>query len=271
MLDKILDVQVRENNLSHAYIFQSYDKDILEKQTIEFIKLVLRDKKNVNSLENFYNPDLFKIKPEGAVIKIDSIREAIKYLQTPPTKMDYKIVLIEDAEKFNKESANALLKILEEPPSYGILILTTNNEMSIIDTIYSRCQIVNFFINESNSLESWKEINDILVSCFKRDLLIMFEEKEYLNSLKFEADKFYNYLYCFFYDLYLYKSKLENKANYIIPKNINIYKKINNFSIENIYNILEKITFIFNNFRMNLNFQLSYEELLLYIMEEQNG
>ena len=99
----------------------------------------------------------------------------------------------------------------------------------------------------------------------------MFDEKEYLNTLKTETDRFYNYMYSFFYDLYLHEVGNEQNVNLIIPNNISIYKKVSNFSKENIYLILNKIVEIWDNFKINVNFQLSYEKLLLYIMEEQDG
>lgn len=271
MLNRVLNAQIQNNNLSHAYIFQSYDEGLLEKNTIKFIKEIFKDTSKENSLEDYYSPDLLKVKPDGNVIKIASIRDAIKFLNTAPTVKERKIILIEEAHKFNKESANALLKVLEEPPSYALFILQTNNEMAIIETLYSRCQFINFFFNENEKLASWKEINDILIRCFKRDILVMFDEKEYLNSLKLEADKLYNYIYSFFYDLYLYKTESHENLEVKIADNISIYKNVSNFNRENIYLILDKIVEIWDNFKTNVNFQLSYEKLLLYIMEEQNG
>ncbi|WP_300410395.1 hypothetical protein [Lagierella sp.] len=271
MLDRILNRQIETSNLTHAYLFQSYDDELLESQTLKFLKIILKDDSKEDSIEEYYNPDLLKINPEGTAIRIDSIREAIRFLQTPPTVNEHKIILIRKGEKFNKESANALLKVLEEPPKYGIIIIETNNEMSIIQTIYSRCQIINFFPDKQDKLNPWKEINEILLRCFKRDLLVIFDKRDYLGGLKDDVDKLYNYFYCFFYDLYLYGTEPKKEDALFIPDNYNIYRNTEVFSREDIYLILEKISEIWNNFKTNTNFQLSYEELLLYIMEEQNG
>ncbi len=271
MLDRILNKQIETSNLSHAYLFQSYDDELLENETLKFLKAIFNDDSTVNSIEDYYNSDLLKINPDGVAIRIGSIREGIRFLQTPPTSSEYKVILIRQGEKFNKESANALLKVLEEPPSYGIIIIETNNEMSIIETIYSRCQIINFFPKDSEKLVSWNEINDILIRCFKRDLLVMFDKRDYFNSIRTDYEELFNYFYCFFYDLYLFMNGEKNKKILLIPDNYYIYKNTKNFSREDIYLILEKISEIQNNFKVNANFQLSYEELLLYIMEEQNG
>ena len=194
MLNRVLDAQIKNKNLSHAYIFQSYDEGLLQKNTTKFIKEVFKEESKEKNLNDYYSPDLLRVKPDGNVIKIASIRDAIKFLNTAPTVKERKIILIEEAHKFNKESANALLKVLEEPPSYALFILQTNNEMAIIETLYSSCQIINFFFSETEKLESWKEINDILIRCFKRDILVMFDEKEYLNSLKNETERIKNYI-----------------------------------------------------------------------------
>jgi DNA polymerase-3 subunit delta' len=55
-----------------------------------------------------------------------------------------KIAIIDDANRMNAESANALLKTLEEPPSYALLILIATNEHGLLPTIRSRCQQVRF-------------------------------------------------------------------------------------------------------------------------------
>ena len=74
-------------------------------------------------------------------ISIDAIRDFVqKGVSLPPYEGKYKVYIIEDADLLSVEAANCLLKTLEEPPPYVILILLTSNEGALLPTIVSRCQ-----------------------------------------------------------------------------------------------------------------------------------
>ncbi|MFR5131726.1 MAG: ATP-binding protein [Terrisporobacter sp.] len=88
-------------------------------------------------------PDCIRVKPEGNSIKIAQIRNLQSDIVIKPHKK-YKIYIIDKAEKMTVEAQNALLKTLEEPPEYAIIILVTNNKEGLLPTIRSRCEIVKF-------------------------------------------------------------------------------------------------------------------------------
>jgi DNA polymerase-3 subunit gamma/tau len=75
---------------------------------------------------------------------IDEIRELRDGIRFSPTKLKYKVFIIDEAHQLTKEAANALLKILEEPPSHAIFILATTEINKMIPTIVSRCQRFDF-------------------------------------------------------------------------------------------------------------------------------
>lgn len=83
--------------------------------------------------------DIQTIAAEKEVIKVDQIRQLSKNVVLSSTRNKYRITIIEDAEKMNKASANALLKTLEEPPEGVIIILTTSEIGHLLPTIKSRC------------------------------------------------------------------------------------------------------------------------------------
>jgi len=88
--------------------------------------------------------------------EIRAIKESVKFV---PTKSKYKIYLIDEAHQLTKEAANALLKTLEEPPSYIIFILATTEPEKIIPTISSRCQRFYFKkLKKEEILEKLKRI-----------------------------------------------------------------------------------------------------------------
>lgn len=76
---------------------------------------------------------------------IDDIRELKEGINFPPTRLKYKVFIIDESHQLTKEAANALLKTLEEPPSHAIFILATTEVHKMIPTILSRCQRFDFW------------------------------------------------------------------------------------------------------------------------------
>lgn len=85
-------------------------------------------------------------------IKIEQIRELIHWLNIKPMNAHKKLAVILGAENMNAESANALLKTLEEPPSYVQIILNTMNEQRILPTIQSRCAKIRVLSDRTENL-----------------------------------------------------------------------------------------------------------------------
>ncbi|MEI6040272.1 MAG: hypothetical protein WCP93_02900 [Candidatus Berkelbacteria bacterium] len=77
---------------------------------------------------------------DDETIKIEQVRQLIHWIHLRPVNSDRKMLVIQNAENMTTESANALLKTLEEPPSFVLMVLTTKNEQKILGTIASRCQ-----------------------------------------------------------------------------------------------------------------------------------
>ncbi|WP_240790967.1 DNA polymerase III subunit delta' [Roseomonas sp. AR75] len=89
--------------------------------------------------------DMFVLRPEAgtgvkALIKIDEVRTVINRLALTPGEGGWRVVLVDGAETMRGESANALLKTLEEPPPRAVLLLTTPAPDRLLPTIRSRCR-----------------------------------------------------------------------------------------------------------------------------------
>lgn len=153
------------NSVAHSYIF-SGQYGIGKKQiAIEFAKMILclnKDKspcgecKSCIELENDNNPDFNIIKPDGK-IKIEQIRKMLEKVYEKPIISDKKVYIIDDAETMTIEAQNCLLKTLEEPPEYIIIILITSNESNLINTIKSRCLKLTFNSLENGELKQYLE------------------------------------------------------------------------------------------------------------------
>ena len=139
---------VKENKISHSYMFlgiEGIGKKMIAK---EFAQMILcNDEKNkycnkckscIEFISN-NNPDYMYIEPDGNSIKIEQIRYFQKVFQEKPVTSNKKVCIINDADKMTVEAQNCLLKTLEEPPEYGVIILIGANENAFLNTIKSRC------------------------------------------------------------------------------------------------------------------------------------
>ena len=87
------------------------------------------------------HPDLIYVTHEKpASIGVDDIREQLNdTIQVRPYSSYYKIYIVDEAEKMTVQAQNALLKTIEEPPAYAVILLLTTNQDSFLPTILSRC------------------------------------------------------------------------------------------------------------------------------------
>lgn len=92
------------------------------------------------------HPDFLRLLPgENGAIGVDEVRELPKALAYAPLEALRRVVLISDAEVMNAQAANAVLKILEEPPPHTMFFLLARDTENLLETIVSRCQSLRFF------------------------------------------------------------------------------------------------------------------------------
>jgi DNA polymerase-3 subunit gamma/tau len=95
--------------------------------------------------------DVYELDAASTSRKIDDMRELIESMYTLPILSKYKVYILDEAHALTKDSSNAFLKALEEPPAHVLFILCTTDPEKIIPTVRSRCTIVNF---KSASIEN---------------------------------------------------------------------------------------------------------------------
>ena len=100
--------------------------------------------RDCKQIESTKHPDLTIIEAdtEGGTLKVDQIREARRTLTFKPYQSKYRVALFLRFGEANDNAANALLKTLEEAPSYAVLILTADNPEQLLPTIVSRCEVL---------------------------------------------------------------------------------------------------------------------------------
>ena len=90
------------------------------------------------------HPDLYLLEPVGDQIRIDDIRAMRRDLHMRPFEAERRVYLVFAAETMNEDAADALLKDLEEPPAYAVIVLVADDLGPLPETIRSRCQLVPF-------------------------------------------------------------------------------------------------------------------------------
>ncbi len=109
------------------------------------------------NIERGYHPETIEMVDDSESLKIETVRDLIVKLSTTTTAK-YKILLVQNIERMTIEAANALLKILEEPPSQVIFLLTTSHVEEILPTIISRVRLMKFHpLSVSRIFEYLKE------------------------------------------------------------------------------------------------------------------
>jgi DNA polymerase-3 subunit delta' len=110
--------------------------------------------KSCCKIKSGHHPDIIRLKPSGPFIKIDQIRTLCRTLAMKPYEADMRVAIISDAQAMNPAAANALLKVLEEPPVKTILVLIAAHTSDLLPTIVSRCQHIRFNPISKINLES---------------------------------------------------------------------------------------------------------------------
>jgi DNA polymerase-3 subunit delta' len=149
MLDRILEQAEAKRLLeaalrdgpAHAYLLHGPPGVGKRSAALAFAGQLLGDPDRV---ERAAHPDLYALEPLGDQIRIDDIRLLHHDLHMRPFEADRRVYMIVSAHLLNEDAADALLKDLEEPPPYAVLLLVADELGPLPETIRSRCQLVPF-------------------------------------------------------------------------------------------------------------------------------
>ncbi len=129
------------DGVAHAYLFHGPPGVGKKRAATELAVEVLGDRGRV---ERGSHPDLYLLEPLGDQIRIDPIRELRRDLHMRPFEGERRVYLVLGAHLMNEEAADALLKDLEEPPSYAVIVLVADELGPLPETVRSRCQLIPF-------------------------------------------------------------------------------------------------------------------------------
>lgn len=309
---KSLKMSIKNNSVSHSYLFQG--EEGLGKKMVAYVfaKTLLCKEEGQEpcnrciscvKFDSNNHPDFFYIEPEKGLIKKGEIEDMIKVVGILPFESKRKVFIIDDSHKMNLEGKNALLKTLEEPPSYINIILISSSPNNLLPTILSRCETIKFYpvrpleiedylvrlyskskeealfvshftkgsvgkaISLSTSDSFFKtrdEIINILDGLIKGDKTKAFSSIPFFMENRDNIEEVLDIILYWFRDLIIYKEIGESSL--LINRDKVQYLSTQAFvDFNKINDIIEKVEETKDNIRRNVNYQLSIETMLLCI------
>lgn len=176
-IKEIFTHTIETQNILHSYLLVGIEGIGKKLFAQEFAKKILclesstkEDScKSCIEFANHNHPDFMIIEPEeGKAIKIEQIRFMQQKILEKPIISTKKVYILNDCEKMTKEAQNCLLKTLEEPPEYAVLLLITSNENKILNTIKSRCVKIAFQPINEETIQKWlgeTQITTMIKAC----------------------------------------------------------------------------------------------------------
>jgi DNA polymerase III subunit delta' len=137
---------------AHAYLFHGPPGVGKWKAALAFAGGLLDDPDRARRAAH---PDLYVLEPLGDQIRIDAVRELRRDLHMRPFEAERRVYVVRSANLLNPDAADALLKDLEEPPAYAVIVLVADELGSLPETIRSRCQPVPFRRLSERAVREW--------------------------------------------------------------------------------------------------------------------
>lgn len=308
---------IKEDKVSHAYIFngpEASGKMMLAEAFAMALQCEGEGKRpclecrSCRQAADHNQPDIIYVSHEKPnTIGVDDIRTQINNdIDIKPYSSRYKVYIVDEAQKMNQQAQNALLKTIEEPPAYAIILLLTTNADSFLQTILSRCITLNLkavkedkikeylmkhyqipdyqadicaAFSQGNvgkaiqlaSSEEFGELKASVLQLMKRlediDLYEMTGAVKQIAEYKLSVNDYFDLMMIWFRDvLYL---KATNDVDGLIFKDevYDIKKQAAKRSYQGIETILEALEKAKIRLNANVNFDLVIELLLLTIKE----
>lgn len=257
---------------------------------------------------NNNQPDIIKVTHEKpTTISVDDIREQVNNdIVIKPYSSKYKIYIIAEADMMSVQAQNALLKTIEEPPEYAVILLLTENAEILLPTIRSRCvmlklrnikdQLVKKYLMEQMEIPDYKAEVCVAFAQGNMGRAIALATSEYFNEIKEEAvsllrnvdemqveelieavkkcmtykmeiNDYLDIISIWYRDVLIYKAT-KNPDRVVFSDQLRyIKRRASKSSYEGIEEILDGIEKAKARLKANVNFELTMELLLLTIKE----
>ena len=317
-LKEHLENALTTNTVSHAYIIngeRSAGKEFIAKTFA--MALQCENRQGIEPCQECHScrqalsgnhPDIIFITHEKPnTISVDDIRSQINGdVAIKPYSSPRKIYIMNEGEKMMVQAQNALLKTLEEPPEYAVILILTTNANSLLPTILSRCVVLNMkpvrdeqikrFLMESMEVPSYKadictafargnvgkarmlakseefdKVKDEAITLLKyigeMEINEIVAAIKKINEYKFDVNDYLDILSIWYRDVLMFKAT-HDANNLIFREEIQYIRKVADKSTyEGIEEIIDALEKSKQRLTANVNFDLTMELLLLTIKE----
>jgi DNA polymerase-3 subunit delta' len=308
------------NKVSHAYIF--HGEEGMGKKTLAgaFAKTLQCEEKGILSCDRCKSclqadtgnhPDIINVTHEKYSIGVDDIRLQVNAdIQIKPYNSPYKIYIIDDADRLTEQAQNALLKTIEEPPEYAVLLLLTSNISVILPTILSRCVTLNLkpvdkqsikeFLMQNHQIpdymaevaaafsggnvgkalkyassEDFGKMKDNVLHLLKyiddMELYEVIAGLKFLTADKNNIEDYIDLMILWYRDVLMFKATMDPDLLLYREELTFIKKQASLRSYEGIDKIIQAMERAKIRLKANVNFDIAIELMLLTIKENSNG
>ena len=308
---------IRMGKVSHAYILNAPESSGKRMIAEAFAATLQCEKKGAEPCGECHSckqaashnhPDIIYVQHEKPnTIGVDDIRVQINQdIAVKPYSSPYKIYIVDEAEKMNVQAQNALLKTIEEPPAYGVILLLTTNADAFLPTILSRCirldlkpvaddKLKEFLMKKCGVVDyqadicvdfsqgivgravtlassaHFNEIKDAVLQLLKRvkdiELSEMIGAVKQIGEYKLDINDFFDMMMIWYRDVLLYKATADVNGLVFKDEVYEIKKQANTSSYHGIELIQEALEKAKMRLDANVNFELVIELLLLTLKE----
>lgn len=271
-----LSKSIKDGSISHAYIVCGGDSATRDECINNIIKEIFCDNKDnppcnecvsCRKIDNGNMEDLIVVNKDGNSIKVDQIKSLTASLANKPFSKRT-VAIINDSESMTPESQNKLLKSLEEPSAGTIIILSVANVFSLLQTIRSRCIIINIGSEVGSVDVELDEVasNVVKYSMINKPLYMIFDETKKCVDSSSDAEKLLDAMLIFIRDLIVgkYTDKLLfSEAHKETVDRINWDK---GFPFEEYLKLVGETK---NDIRRGINWKYSLKQMIINFKQEE--
>ena len=307
-----LQLVIRDDKPFHAYIFQGdvgVGKETVARTFAAALQCQGEGEKpckvcpSCHQMESGNQPDVIWVTRERSSLGVDEIREQLcNTMDIKPFSSPYKVYIVSEAEKMTEAAQNALLKTIEEPPEYGVVILLTSNISALLPTIQSRCltleirplstatvekfltsqcEVPDYLAKSSAAFaqgnlgkamryaksDDFIESKDMILSLLRRvremPVTDMLEVIQDLGTRKEEIRDYIDLMELWYRDVLLFKATKNVNSLFFQDEVSHISKEASNRSYEKIEEILQGFDKAKIRLKANVSFEVTMELMLL--------
>jgi DNA polymerase-3 subunit delta' len=268
---------LKRNKLSHSYIFSgiedvSYAVALAQKILCKQEHTGCGSCSSCLKIKSDNHPDLRVILPDGASIKNEQVEAFQSFMVIKPFESQRKIAIFNEVHLMTPRAQNRLLKILEEPPAYALILFMTKQPESLLDTVRSRCQLLTFYETGQIDTDILTKAIDFVKSIEFKDVNHILGFGSYAKEDKQRFPLFLRKVAEILRDIMVYKETGEMAL--VHPEHFtkhdqrgHLLQLSQKFKVEQLVTLIFLMEEVEQKLKSNMNFDLTVDQMLFSCIE----